>query len=62
MAPRDAVVRVCQMGGGSVESGNREEFEEKEPDDNGLGRDKWSLVVAMCVRSKARSLRRSVAG
>jgi hypothetical protein len=61
MAPREAVVRVCQIGGGSVESSGEEGFED-EPDDNEFGRDKWSLVVAMCVRSKARSLRRSVAG
>ena len=57
MAPRDAVVRVCQIGGASIGSGADDAgFEEVEDGD------KWSLVVAICVRSIARSLRRSVGG
>ena len=60
MAPLDAVVRVCQMGGASTGSGADNAGIEGEPED--VVGDKWSLVVAICVRSKARSLRRSVGG
>ena len=37
MAPRDAVVRVCQMGGASVSSGGDEGGFEEEPDDEDVG-------------------------
>ena len=49
------------MGGASVGSGG-DKVEVEEPDDEEVAGDRWSLVVAICVRSKARSLRRSVAG
>lgn len=51
-------MRVCQIRGASMGSTGEEGFE---AEDDEVG-DKWSLVVAIWVKSKARSLSRSVAG
>lgn len=68
-ALREAVVRVCHIGGASMGgSGGAywcwcpcEEPDEDDEDEVAEG-ERWSLVVAIWVRMCARSLRRSVGG
>jgi len=60
MAFRDAMVRVCHIGGASFGSGGVKWL--CKDDEIGFDCGIWSFVFAIWVRRRAKSFRRSVGG